>query len=162
MLKMHEKAKEKGITAIIGIGASPGITVMLARVAMQQLDTVDTVYTGSSLDGASADAASSQTGSNAAMGTKDWVKASAGASFSSEEYIRATSMGEATGIPLACGLKLLLDGKIKGRGVFAPEGAIEPHDFFNVLKAIGMAKILGNANIIKITNNWQLSSQEMD
>ena len=67
MLKMHERAKEKGITAIIGMGASPGLTNMLARVAMQQLDTVDTVYTGWSLEGASPDAESSQTGANAAM-----------------------------------------------------------------------------------------------
>jgi saccharopine dehydrogenase-like NADP-dependent oxidoreductase len=45
-------------------------------------------------------------------------------------------MGEATGIPLACGLKLLVDGKILQKGVFAPEGAIDPNDFFNELNKI--------------------------
>ena len=71
MLKMHERAKEKGITAIIGMGASPGLTNMLARVAMQQLDTVDTVYTGWSLEGASPDAESSQTGANCSHGARN-------------------------------------------------------------------------------------------
>lgn len=40
-------------------------------------------------------------------------------------------MGGATGIPMAIGLKLLHLGKIKGRGVFAPEMVIEPDDFFD-------------------------------
>jgi saccharopine dehydrogenase-like NADP-dependent oxidoreductase len=281
MLKMHEKAKEKGITAIIGMGASPGLTNMLARVAMQQLDTVDTVYTGWSLAGASPDAESSQSGANAAMehgilqvtgkvmirqngkdkmvkplkevevtfpgskptkshifghpeavtfphhfkeiknstnlahgdvsvlkiiaffvnlkilpayqaarllgylerkiegsqqkdvlrgghnlpsvygmaiGTKDGEKASAGATFSTEEKTSSTSMGEVTGIPLACGLKLLLDGKIKDRGVFAPEGAIEPNDFFDVFRDTDLAEDLGNDDLINIYNSWQNNS----
>ncbi len=283
MLKMHERAKEKGITAIIGMGASPGLTNMLARVAMQQLDTVDTVYTGWSLEGASPDAESSQTGANAAMehgilqvtgkvmirqngkdemvkplkevevtfpgskptkshifghpeavtfphhfkeiknstnlahgdvsvlkiiaffvnlkilpayqaakligylerkiggsqqkevlrgernlpsvygmamGTKNGEKASAGVNFSTEEKTSSTSMGEVTGIPLACGLKLLLDGKIKDRGVFAPEGAIEPNDFFDVFRDTDLAKDLGNDDLINISNSWQTNSQK--
>ena len=283
MLKMHERAKEKRITAIIGMGASPGLTNMLARVAMQQLDTVDTVYTGWSLEGASPDAESSQTGANAAMehgilqvtgkvmirqngkdemvkplkevevtfpgskptkshifghpeavtfphhfkeiknstnlahgdvsvlkiiaffvnlkilpayqaakligylerkiggsqqknvlrggrnlpavygmamGTKNGEKASAGVPFSTEENTSGTSMGEVTGIPLACGLKLLLDGKIKDRGVFAPEGAIEPNDFFDVFRDTDLAKDLGNDDLINISNSWQTNSQE--
>ena len=281
MLKMHEKAKEKGVTAIIGMGASPGLTNMLARIAMQQLDTVDTVYTGWSLAGASPDAESSQTGANAAMehgilqvtgkvmirqngkdemmkplkevevtfpsskptkshifghpeavtfphhfkeiknsinlahgdvsilkiiaffvnlkilpayqaakllgylerkiggsqeknvlrgelnlpsvygmaiGTKDGEKASAGVTFSTEEKTSSTTMGEVTGIPLACSLKLLLDGKIKDRGVFAPEGAIEPNDFFDVFRDTDLAEDLGNDDLIKISNSWQLNS----
>ena len=281
MLKMHEKAKEKGVTAIIGMGASPGLTNMLARIAMQQLDTVDTVYTGWSLEGASPDAESSQTGANAAMehgilqvtgkvmirqngkdemvkplkevevtfpgskptkshifghpeavtfphhfkgiknstnlahgdvsvlkiiaffvnlkilpayqaakllgylerkiggsqeknvlrgelnlpsvygmaiGTKDGEKASAGVTFSTEEKTSSTTMGEVTGIPLACSLKLLLDGKIKDRGVFAPEGAIEPNDFFDVFRDTDLAEDLGNDDLIKISNSWQLNS----
>ena len=285
MLKMHERAKEKRITAIIGMGASPGLTNMLARVAMQQLDTVDTVYTGWSLEGASPDAESSQTGANAAMehgilqvtgkvmirqngkdemvkplkevevtfpgskptkshifghpeavtfphhfkeiknsinlahgdvsilkiiaffvnlkilpayqaakligylerkiggsqqkevlrgernlpsmygmamGTKNGEKASAGVNFSTEEKTSSTSMGEVTGIPLACGLKLLLDGKIKDRGVFAPEGAIEPNDFFDVFRDTDLAKDLGNDDLINISNSWQTNSQETD
>ena len=42
-------------------------------------------------------------------------------------------MGGATGIPMAIGLKLLHMGRIKGRGVFAPEMVIDPDDFFDEL-----------------------------
>jgi saccharopine dehydrogenase-like NADP-dependent oxidoreductase len=45
-------------------------------------------------------------------------------------------MGEATGIPLACGLKLLVDRKITKKGVFAPEGVIDPDVFFQELDEI--------------------------
>ena len=39
-------------------------------------------------------------------------------------------MGEITGIPLACGIKMLAEGKINEAGVLAPEaGHIDPHDF---------------------------------
>ena len=48
-------------------------------------------------------------------------------------------MGEATGIPLACGLKLLVDGKILKKGVFAPEGVINPYDFFKELNGMSDA-----------------------
>jgi len=40
-------------------------------------------------------------------------------------------MGGATGIPMAIGLKLLATGRIKRRGVFAPEMVIDPDDFFD-------------------------------
>jgi len=39
--------------------------------------------------------------------------------------------GGATGAPLAIGLRLLHDGKVKDHGVFAPEQVIDPDDFFN-------------------------------
>jgi hypothetical protein len=51
-------------------------------------------------------------------------------------------MGYVTGVPLACGLELLLQGKLTQRGVFAPEAAgdaessaINPHDFFTTFAA---------------------------
>lgn len=44
MLALHEQAVQKGITAVIGLGASPGIANMLAMKATQQLDQVDTLY----------------------------------------------------------------------------------------------------------------------
>jgi hypothetical protein len=68
-----------------------------------------------------------------AIGKKDGKQASCGTTFRASDLI---SMGEATGIPLACGLKLLVDGKILQKGVFAPEGAIDPNDFFNELNKI--------------------------
>ena len=68
-----------------------------------------------------------------AIGNKNGQTASCGTTFRASDLI---SMGEATGIPLACGLKLLVDGKITKSGVFAPEGAIDPKDFFKELDAI--------------------------
>ena len=68
-----------------------------------------------------------------AMGKKDGKTASCGVTFQASDLI---SMGEATGIPLACGLKLLADKKITKKGVFAPEGVIDPNVFFQELNEI--------------------------
>ena len=64
------------------------------------------------------------------------------------------SMGEATGIPLACGLKLLVDGKISKKGVFAPEGAIDPNDFFKELNSISNLLDTNGNEIISIFRSW--------
>ena len=265
MLKFHKKAEDGNSTAILGMGASPGLTNMLGAAAIQELDEVETLYTGWTMDGAAPEEESSQSGVNAAMihavqqmtgkvrvhndgepkmvkplkqvtvdfpsfgefkthifghpeaitfphhfpslknsmnlahgsgfgilkwimrlvdwnilsvekaagivqdlsssiredletkgaetgidmvrnsldeppslyalaiGNKNGQKASCGTTFRASDLI---SMGEATGIPLACGLKLLIDGKITKFGVFAPEGAIDPNDFFKELYEI--------------------------
>lgn len=44
-LKLSEKAKEKGVTALIGMGASPGITNVLARLGSDAIDTVEEINT---------------------------------------------------------------------------------------------------------------------
>ena len=265
MLKYHDDASKKGVTAILGMGASPGLTNMLGAAAIKELDEVETLFTGWTMDGATPEEESSQSGVNAAMvhavhqmtgtvriqengkpkmvkplkevevefpgfgkfkprifghpeaitfphhfktiknsinlshgsrfgmlklimrlvdwkiisveraagivqnlsssikkdlddqgietgldlknnnpkeppplyslaiGKKNGKQASCGTTFRSSGLI---SMGEATGIPLACGLKLLVDGKILKKGVFAPEGAIVPDDFFEELNNI--------------------------
>ena len=38
MLALHEKAESNSITAILGMGASPGLTNMLGATAIQELD----------------------------------------------------------------------------------------------------------------------------
>src|SRR5436305_13501069 len=43
MLALHEHAAAAGITAIAGIGGTPGITNLLARAAVDQLDNVDSI-----------------------------------------------------------------------------------------------------------------------
>ena len=91
-----------------------------------------------------------------AIGKKDGVKVSCGTTFNTSDLI---SMGEATGIPLACGLKLLVDGKILKKGVFAPEGAIEPNDFFNELNNISDLLDIdendtNNSGMINIFRSW--------
>ncbi len=45
ILKMDDQARAAGITALIGMGASPGLTNILARHAANQLDTVDYIQT---------------------------------------------------------------------------------------------------------------------
>ena len=67
MLKFHKKAEDGNSTAILGMGASPGLTNMLGAAAIQELDEVETLYTGWTMDGAAPEEESSQSGVNAAM-----------------------------------------------------------------------------------------------
>ena len=69
-----------------------------------------------------------------AEGIKNGKKMSAAVTFNTEADIDDLSMGEATAYPLACGVKMILDGLITDTGVHAPEsGIIEPELFFNYL-----------------------------
>lgn len=43
MLELHEKAQEAGITALIGMGQSPGITNIQAKYLADKLDQVDSI-----------------------------------------------------------------------------------------------------------------------
>ena len=52
MLALSPRAEEAGITAIVGMGASPGVSNLLAVQAMRGLDRVDEVLTCWSLGGA--------------------------------------------------------------------------------------------------------------
>jgi len=45
MFALHDRAVEAGVTAIIGMGASPGVSNLLARVAHDELDLVETLNT---------------------------------------------------------------------------------------------------------------------
>lgn len=45
MLDLDEKARAAGITAIIGMGASPGISNMLAKKALMNLDAPEQIFT---------------------------------------------------------------------------------------------------------------------
>ena len=46
MFELHDAARAAGVTAVIGIGASPGISNMLAAAAARELDVIDALYTG--------------------------------------------------------------------------------------------------------------------
>ena len=283
MLEFHRKAENNSNTAILGMGASPGLTNMLGAAAIGELDEVETLYTGWTMDGATPEEESSQSGINAAMvhgvqqmtgtvrihndgkskmvkplkqveidfpgfgkfkphifghpeaitfphhfktiknsinlahgsgfgvlkwimrlvdwkiisveraagivqnlsssirkdleeqgidsrlnlkntnfseppplyalaiGLKDGESASCGTVFNSSDLI---SMGEATGIPLACGLKLLVEGKIIKKGVFAPEGAIKPNEFFEELANISDLLDTNGSELISIFRSW--------
>ena len=45
MLELDDRAREAGVTAVIGMGASPGTSNLLAVVAMRECDTVERVIT---------------------------------------------------------------------------------------------------------------------
>ncbi len=45
MLELGDAARAAGVTAVIGMGASPGTSNLLAQLAMNQCDTVDRVFT---------------------------------------------------------------------------------------------------------------------
>ena len=64
-----------------------------------------------------------------AKGMKDGREAAAFASIKSIP----TGMDGATGIPLALGTLMLLQGHVRRQGVMAPEKAIDPDRFFNLL-----------------------------
>ena len=52
MLALDGDARAAGVTAVIGVGASPGMSNMLACLAMRELDEVDEVIAGFDLDAA--------------------------------------------------------------------------------------------------------------
>ena len=52
LINMNQNAKNAGITAIIGIGASPGITNLMAVIACSMLDEVDDLITAWGMEGA--------------------------------------------------------------------------------------------------------------
>ena len=67
MLQLDGIAKEKNLLAIIGLGASPGITNLLGSIAIDQLDDTKIIYTGWNMGEAKPEKISSQTEINAAM-----------------------------------------------------------------------------------------------
>jgi saccharopine dehydrogenase-like NADP-dependent oxidoreductase len=52
MLKLDERARAAGVTAVIGMGISPGVSNLLARLAVEELDVAREVFTGWLLEGA--------------------------------------------------------------------------------------------------------------
>ncbi len=52
MLALDEEARAAGVTAVIGMGASPGMSNLLACLAMDELDEVDEIIAGFDLDAA--------------------------------------------------------------------------------------------------------------
>lgn len=289
MMKLDAEAKSAGISATIGLGASPGLTNLMALIAINELDEVTTVYTGWDIGGTSLDENAMQQSENAAMmhgieqmtgqvkvfqngifkmvkplqkvnvdypeltnfngnifghpeavtfpnyfpklknsinlahgghadffilksimglvnlkllskvnaaylfsllegkqstqkkhkdidyppamygfahGIKNERPASVGVCIPSQtkdsamdEQIKNIGMGEITGIPLACGIKMLAEGQINEVGVLAPEaGHIEPHGFIaKVFEELSDVLGLPNGSLndsIRITRSW--------
>ena len=289
MLNLDSAAKSAGISATIGLGASPGLTNLMALIAIRELDSVSKVFTGWDAGGTSIDETAKKQSVNAAMmhaveqitgkvkiyqdstykmvkplkgidvnypglttftgniighpealtfphyfkdlkdsinlahggsvgsfvlkaiaelvnigllsknkaanvfawlenqgssernlsssylpviygyanGLKNGDPASVGVCLSNEQRNSASTnnydeigMGEITGIPLACGIKMLAEEKVNKSGVFSPEaGHIDPHDFIaDVLDELSKAinKPLGNfEENIRINRSWE-------
>ncbi|MFD6155735.1 saccharopine dehydrogenase family protein [Nocardia sp. NPDC060256] len=67
MLELDEEARTAGVTALVGMGASPGIANLLAVTAARELDTVADIITGWSIDVATASPAEAAGTPNAAV-----------------------------------------------------------------------------------------------
>ncbi|MDB3997247.1 saccharopine dehydrogenase NADP-binding domain-containing protein [Gammaproteobacteria bacterium] len=283
MMKLDTNAKSAGVSATIGLGASPGLTNLMALIAIRELDEVTTVYTGWDAGAATIDETAKQQSTNAAMlhaieqmtgkvkiyqdsayqmvkplqainveypglpnltgnifghpeavtfphyfselkdcinlahggsldsiiikvltglvnigflskakasnlfswlesqesqekkpnannhlpsmygfahGSKNGVPGSVGVCImNDDDSFNRIGMGEITGIPLACGIKMLAEGKINEAGVLAPEaGHIDPHDFISdVLDEISKLLDLPTRKFeenIRITRSW--------
>lgn len=59
-LGLDDLAAEHGVTALIGMGASPGISNVLAREAVERLDAVDTLITGWAIGGTTSEPGAAQ------------------------------------------------------------------------------------------------------
>jgi saccharopine dehydrogenase-like NADP-dependent oxidoreductase len=101
-----------------------------------------------------------------AHGIKNGMPASVGVCIPSDtedsdmnEKIKNIGMGEITGIPLACGIKMLAEGRINEVGVLAPEaGHIEPNGFISdvfeeISKTLGLPSD-SLSESIQITRSW--------
>ncbi|MDJ0787638.1 MAG: saccharopine dehydrogenase NADP-binding domain-containing protein [Myxococcota bacterium] len=51
MLALDDAARSQGVLAVIGMGASPGLSNLMARQACERLDRVDDLYTAWPIDG---------------------------------------------------------------------------------------------------------------
>lgn len=94
-----------------------------------------------------------------AVGRKDGAAAAAGVCLSG---IGEEGMGFVTGVPLACGLELLLKGSLAQRGVFAPEsGAIDPYEFFTLLSTKGHSgDVVPASDSLLVSRSWDADVRE--
>ena len=95
-----------------------------------------------------------------AMGNKGADAAIAGAVWMDEavdsDGDSSLSMGEATGIPIACGAKLLSEGRIKGAGVFSPEaGHINAREF--LIEVFSQLQKMGKLSSSALEDNIRIS-----
>jgi saccharopine dehydrogenase-like NADP-dependent oxidoreductase len=77
MLALHDEAREAGVRALVGLGASPGISNMLAVEAGSRLDHVDSLYTGWGSAGRDDDEDGTLTGDVTAA-LEHWVEQASG------------------------------------------------------------------------------------
>jgi saccharopine dehydrogenase-like NADP-dependent oxidoreductase len=120
MLALHDRAEAAGVTAIIGLGASPGVSNLLAKRAMAELDEVDNVYTAWPIDVGDAPPATPETEAgdrppNAAL--VHWMQQISG-------QVRVFSGGKPADVPPLRAVDIEYPGR--GRGTAYSVGHPEP------------------------------------
>ena len=90
MLKLDERARECGVTAVLGMGASPGLTNLLARRAAQELDHAEVLHTiwgigEQGLRGDRNDSALGEAGESDGAAIEHWVHQVSGSIVAVEE-----------------------------------------------------------------------------
>lgn len=87
-----------------------------------------------------------------ASGLKNGKNASVGSMILSAP---AGGMAGVTGIPLAIATDLILKGKVRKHGVFAPEGVVTPEIFFSHLAPLCDPQKSGINDLILTTRSWE-------
>ena len=82
-----------------------------------------------------------------AAGTKEGKAVRVGVSVSAFPK----GMASATGVPLALGLRHLIEGRIGAPGVFAPEAVIEPDRFFDQLAPYCVPTVTRSSDLLSVT-----------
>lgn len=100
---LDARAREAGVRVVKGIGGSPGVSNLCAKLAARRLDSVSEIITGWTMRGAVVE----------------------------DEPAYLSSSGSA-GAAAAVGLELLRRGSITEPGVHAPEAVIDPNEFFSL------------------------------
>ena len=88
-----------------------------------------------------------------AAGTKDGKPRKVGARLSAAPFggMKNETMGGVTGVPLATALAMFAKGKIDHRGVFAPEGAMDPDAFFDELAPLCTPKKKDAKELVEVS-----------
>ncbi len=64
-------------------------------------------------------------------------------------------MAGATGVPLAAGVELFHQNKIKESGVFAPEGVVDPGDFLGLIAPFCKPEVTGGDDLVLVSRSWE-------
>jgi saccharopine dehydrogenase-like NADP-dependent oxidoreductase len=93
-----------------------------------------------------------------AYGEREGKPAAAAATIRS---VPPGKMGGATGIPLAVGILMLANNNIDRKGVFAPEGGIDPDLFFDEMALFCEPSKSNADDLILVTRSWENTNPDL-
>ena len=90
-----------------------------------------------------------------ASGERDGRRGTVGARLTAAPFggLDRMTMGAITGVPMAVALKMLAEGRISRRGVFAPEVVVPVDDFFEELGPLCTPACQGAGDLVAITTS---------